>query len=371
MNKYFSKFVLNSRAVILAWARIRLPLGYPLSDSGPCFARASQARQARMTVSHAPLVLLTICILINLPVAKPVDLQMGARSFGMGGAFTAIANDGTSAYWNPAGLAQLNNITFSETNWILTDVDNLNVNYLNSSFPIPNIGTISGGWLLQSATLEEGTGSQYNETDWSESSFSLSAGRRILDDLWILINPSVGFTLNRHLISAESDNGAGTGFDVGFLTLFPYGISFGFTAKSLATDMMGDKIEPEYRIGLGYFWIYSKHIVVVASDLLYKKNIEYQYQVVGVRKNLKGFLGIEYSFFHQEVMSTIRMGWNATTNSIRRTDRYSIGTGFGYSGIHLHYGYQWQYEDILSIGDSHRITLEIELQKLLELTGGD
>lgn len=31
----------------------------------------------------------------------------GARAIGMGGAFTAIADDATAAWWNPAGLAQL------------------------------------------------------------------------------------------------------------------------------------------------------------------------------------------------------------------------------------------------------------------------
>ncbi len=31
----------------------------------------------------------------------------GARAFGMGGAFIAVANDGTASSWNPAGIAQL------------------------------------------------------------------------------------------------------------------------------------------------------------------------------------------------------------------------------------------------------------------------
>ena len=31
----------------------------------------------------------------------------GARAFGMGGAFIAVADDATAASWNPAGLSQL------------------------------------------------------------------------------------------------------------------------------------------------------------------------------------------------------------------------------------------------------------------------
>ena len=34
-------------------------------------------------------------------------LGAGARPLGMGGAFTAISDDATASFWNPAGLAQL------------------------------------------------------------------------------------------------------------------------------------------------------------------------------------------------------------------------------------------------------------------------
>lgn len=35
-------------------------------------------------------------------------LGVGGRALGMGGAFVAVANDVTSGYYNPAGLANLN-----------------------------------------------------------------------------------------------------------------------------------------------------------------------------------------------------------------------------------------------------------------------
>src|SRR5579862_2341273 len=36
--------------------------------------------------------------------AQPADV-IGVRAQGMGGAFTAVADDATAAWWNPAGLA--------------------------------------------------------------------------------------------------------------------------------------------------------------------------------------------------------------------------------------------------------------------------
>lgn len=39
--------------------------------------------------------------------AAYLDIGVGARALGMGGAYTALANDSHSVYWNPAGLARL------------------------------------------------------------------------------------------------------------------------------------------------------------------------------------------------------------------------------------------------------------------------
>ena len=37
-------------------------------------------------------------------------IGVGARAMGMSGAFTAVADDASAAYWNPAGLAQLESL---------------------------------------------------------------------------------------------------------------------------------------------------------------------------------------------------------------------------------------------------------------------
>ncbi len=37
------------------------------------------------------------------------EIGYGARSLGMGGAFTALGNDPSGMYWNPAGLADISN----------------------------------------------------------------------------------------------------------------------------------------------------------------------------------------------------------------------------------------------------------------------
>jgi hypothetical protein len=49
--------------------------------------------------------LATVVALGALPAAAQVFESVGTRALGMGGAFVAVADDGTATYWNPAGLA--------------------------------------------------------------------------------------------------------------------------------------------------------------------------------------------------------------------------------------------------------------------------
>jgi hypothetical protein len=54
------------------------------------------------------------------------NMGIAARSLGMGGAFTAVADDASATLWNPAGLVQLGHFELSSM-------------YLN--YPVPNVST--------------------------------------------------------------------------------------------------------------------------------------------------------------------------------------------------------------------------------------
>jgi len=75
----------------------------------------------------------------------------GARAMGMGGAFIAVANDATAAYWNPAGLAAFSSFMGRPANWqaVLmrseTFGDLIDYNFFSAVFPI---GEGESGWGL-------------------------------------------------------------------------------------------------------------------------------------------------------------------------------------------------------------------------------
>ncbi len=202
------------------------------------------------------IVIILISVLCAGIAASPVDMMIGSRGYGMGGAYVAIANDPSAAYWNPAGLSHVNEITLMESNWILQNVEDLNVNYISAAIPVKNVGTVSGSWLLIHSKLEEGWDYAADEPMSTESAnehaFSLSIGRMLWDKLLIFEKTSLGFSINRHTFKTDAGDGAGLGFDVGIQTAFPHGFSLGFTARTLGADMMGYQIDPELRFGIGY-----------------------------------------------------------------------------------------------------------------------
>jgi len=52
---------------------------------------------------------IAICLFLPIAVNAQISNQMaiGARPIGLGGAFSAVANDGNAIFWNPAGIVTL------------------------------------------------------------------------------------------------------------------------------------------------------------------------------------------------------------------------------------------------------------------------
>jgi hypothetical protein len=104
------------------------------------------------------LLIITLCLAtLVLPAGSHAEkyagefmaLGGGARAMGMGGAFIAVANDATTGFWNPAGLASFESFWIRPTAWeaVLmhseTFGDLIDYNYAAAAFPI---GNGESGW---------------------------------------------------------------------------------------------------------------------------------------------------------------------------------------------------------------------------------
>ncbi|HUI91628.1 MAG TPA: PorV/PorQ family protein [Chitinivibrionales bacterium] len=297
--------------------------------------------------------------------ASQVDLMIGSRGYGLGGAYVAIADDPSAGYWNPAGLSYQANVSLMESNWIFQDVTNLNTNYLSAVVPLRNVGVLSAGWLLTSMKLEQGWDSVANApastTHASEGTISLSYGRQICGHFLIFEQPSIGLTVNRFYYSASDYGGSGLGLDVGLLTRLPFGFSLGLMARNIAADVKEENVDPEFRLGAGYTGIINgMHRIIVDVDGEYKLNRDYD-QSLGVTSNLKMFCGLEYTLLYKQFEFAVRCGGNGMLYNSLNAYGLAFGAGVTFNGYSFQYAYKGASNSDLSTGSEHRLSLVINL----------
>lgn len=121
-----------------------------------------------------------------------LSISQGARASAMGSAFVAAADDQSSIYWNPAGLAKLTGtgIIVEHTRWI-ADID---YNFFAASYSLGDLGTVGVSFLnsttgdMKVTTIEEpeGTGELFSVSD---AMFSIAYAINLTDNFSIGFNP--------------------------------------------------------------------------------------------------------------------------------------------------------------------------------------
>lgn len=100
-----------------------------------------------------------------------LQFGVGGRATGMGMAFTAVANDASTMYWNPAGMERLSSgaITFSYMNWI-ADMSFINAGIVLKagsvgSFGISVTSLSTEEMLVRTVQEPEGLGWKFDAAD--------------------------------------------------------------------------------------------------------------------------------------------------------------------------------------------------------------
>jgi hypothetical protein len=165
-----------------------------------------------------------------------LKMGVGPRAIGMGGAFTATANDLSSAYWNPGGLASIYNreAMFNHTRWFA----DVNYDYAGFAIGIPDFGTLSASVAVVSKdemavrTEEEptGTGEMFDAGDLA---IGLSYARNLTDQF------SMGFTAKYIRQHIWHESAIGMAIDVGALYRIPVlnELRIGVSVSNFGTKM--------------------------------------------------------------------------------------------------------------------------------------
>lgn len=175
---------------------------------------------------------------VGTTIADFLTIPVGPRASGMGGAFSAVANDATTAYWNPAGLSRItrNEFTASTAEWLV----GTRLNWVGIGFKFDDDNAIGisinqldyGEEEITTALQQNGTG-QY----WSASDIAicLSYSRNLTDRF------SVGGTVKYITQNIYDVSATGFGVDVGLLFYTQLeGLKLGMNISNFGTEMQLD-----------------------------------------------------------------------------------------------------------------------------------
>ena len=185
---------------------------------------------------------------------------VGARPLGMGGAFTAIADNADAPYWNPAGLGNLSSseITTMQTK-LSSDADHYYVSYVRPAFG----GTFGISWIqvgLGNVTQTSTEVDTHNEVQnisifsYFSNAYMLSYGKNINDKL------SIGLTgkyLTSDMFGVAGGQAYGYSITPGILIKPREHLSIGLKVDELVNSQSWgtgtvEHAPPKIRLGLAY-----------------------------------------------------------------------------------------------------------------------
>jgi hypothetical protein len=171
--------------------------------------------------------------------ASFLNIDAGARGVGMGGAFVSVADDISSMYWNPAGLARMKQgeATFSNTRWIA----DIAYNYAGVAVPIGQFGTVgvNAAFLTMDemlrTTVSDPDGAGGETFSAGSYAFGLAYARNLTDRF------SIGFNFKYVQERIWHTSASGMAVDIG--TLFDtqfQGLKIGMSISNYGTKMQMD-----------------------------------------------------------------------------------------------------------------------------------
>jgi hypothetical protein len=276
--------------------------------------------------------------------AQFLKIGVSARASGMGSAYTAVADDATSIYWNPAGMVELTrtSVTLNSVVWP-ADID---IYFAGAVFTTPYFpGTfgLSARALAMDPQPErtiympEGTGRYFDAGDMS---FGLSYAMYFTDRF------SAGVTSHFIHMGLADKSVETIAVDFGLIYRIGIrGIKIGMLIQSLGSEVNFDdrasKLPTLFKVGLSVdAYRQGAHALLAAGEFSHPSDNKERMNV-----------GMEYMF---NEFFYLRSGYNIDY------DCQGLAWGVGFrldtsqtSDIGLDYGW----EDLGYLGQVHRITL--------------
>jgi hypothetical protein len=276
-----------------------------------------------------------------------LKIGFGARAAGMGGAYTAVADDGSAIFWNPAGIARLadNVLSFNHVAWP-AEVAMTEAAYIWSFSWLPGTLGLSARSLYMDEqpvrTVLDDTGSSGEFFDAGDVAFGLTYARSLTDKF------SAGISAY-YVREGLADYSAST-FTFDFGTLYNTGfrsLKIGMTIANIGSDMKflerSVKIPTVFRVGMSMNLFRNDNNAILASA-------EFSHPPDNQER---GNFGAEYAFRN---FFFVRAGYNY------RYDSEGLAAGIGIqfpASITSNAKVDYAYTDMGDLGAAHRISLDL------------
>ncbi len=304
-------------------------------------------------------------------------LGVGGRALGMGGAFVAVANDVTSGYYNPAGLANLN---YPQLSLMHSEQFGNLVNYDYGAVAIPYSTDMSFGLSVMRLGVDgipdtrnalydaNGDGvidingdrldyskiTEFSNQDWA---FYLTFAKRQSENFYWGVNAKI---IRRDLGDIASANGIG--FDVGAYYVPMENLFLGANLQDATTTLVAwstgrnELVSPTLKVGGAY-----KFVEILGGYIMPALDFDIRFENRRFASNFNigpvsfdMHAGFEYNY--KNIIS-VRAGYNDVK-------QFTIGAGVKLPKLNIDYSFaRFSESEINRLPDSHRISLMLTLEE--------
>ncbi len=293
---------------------------------------------------------------VGTTAANFLTIPVGPRAAGMGGAFTAVANDVTTAYWNPGGLSRIGDIEFTASfaQWIA----GTKLNWFGLNYQIDEDDAVAlsidqldyGQGEVTTPDQPDGTGENWSAADLC---FAFSYARNLTDRF------SIGGTIKYINQKIWNESASAFALDIGLLyyTELP-GLNIGMNISNFGTEMQlagKDLLQPvdidpahagnnasiasnlstsswplplQFTVGLGYEFINNENWKwTVASDAVIPSN-QTSYLNIGTELVWNNLFSIRGGYY-----SLSRGGGQIVNQSARGGLSGGVGLHYNFGGF--------------------------------------
>ncbi|MEW6104029.1 MAG: PorV/PorQ family protein [bacterium] len=270
----------------------------------------------------------------SLCFSTPIDLEIGARPEGMGGAFVGVSDDSNAIYWNPAGLCVISKGEASFMHANPFSADSTYIDWVCIAQPFRKSSGVGIGLIYKSCVLEEG--SEKKKSRMSDSCFIISAASSIGDSVMY------GANINMFSLSSKIEKEKGMGFDIGLLYKGDFPISdfsAGFMYRNLACSIKDEEFPKEIRFGVARRIFGGRFLL--ASDCSVKRDVNKKERDIGWHSGFE-LMALKNIF--------LRGGY----------DKKDITLGLGI--IFKNYGFDYSFlrEEEYGLPDTHRFSFNLK-----------